>query len=81
MAKNKMTVSIDPDVLAEADAAARAEGLNRSAYVERTLRREHYRRLLATAEPGTSSSEHESDLRELLRWQATLGNGDTQHAS
>jgi hypothetical protein len=81
MPKNKMTVSIDAGVLAEADAAARAEGLNRSAYVERSLRREHYRRLLASAPPGNAVFEDEPDLRELLRWQATLGGDDMLHAS
>jgi hypothetical protein len=81
MAKGKMTVSVDSQVLADADAAARAEGLNRSAYVERTLRREHYRRLLASAEPAVPGADHEHDLRDLLRWQAALGSDDVPNAS
>ncbi|MBB5790513.1 ribbon-helix-helix domain-containing protein [Jiangella mangrovi] len=77
MAKEKMTVTLDPSTLADIDADARQAGLNRSEFVERALRREHYRRLLAQAgrPPHSPSSQndqsHQSDqqLRDLLAWQ------------
>ncbi|MGH8828433.1 MAG: ribbon-helix-helix protein, CopG family [Jiangellaceae bacterium] len=72
MAKDKMTVTIDPGVYADVDADARAAGLNRSEYVERVLRNEHYRRLLARVEPPKPmSTGEERRLRDLLAWQQT----------
>lgn len=46
MAKEKISTTIESDVLANADADAAALGLNRSEYVERTLRADHLRRVL-----------------------------------
>ena len=43
MAKEKISVTVDQSVLAEADADAKAAGLNRSEMVERALRNEHLR--------------------------------------
>jgi len=48
MAKEKISVTVDATVLAEADADARAAGLNRSELIERALRNEHLRRALGT---------------------------------
>jgi metal-responsive CopG/Arc/MetJ family transcriptional regulator len=48
MAKEKISVTVDAAVLAEADADARAAGLNRSELIERALRNEHLRRALHT---------------------------------
>lgn len=70
MAKSKMTVTIDPAVLTDADADADAAGLNRSEYVEHVLRTEHYRRLIAQAAPRPPLSDtDEQGLRDLLSWQ------------
>ena len=43
MAKDKVSVTIDQDVLGAADADARAAGLNRSEMIEQALRNEHLR--------------------------------------
>jgi metal-responsive CopG/Arc/MetJ family transcriptional regulator len=43
MAKDKVSVTLDRDVLAAADADAQATGLNRSELVEQALRHEHLR--------------------------------------
>lgn len=43
MAKDKVTVTVDQEVLAAADADAKAAGLNRSELVEQALRHEHLR--------------------------------------
>lgn len=43
MAKEKISVTVDADVLAGADADARSAGLNRSELVEQALRNEHLR--------------------------------------
>ncbi len=48
MAKEKISVTVDRAVLADADADADAAGLNRSEMVERALRNEHLRRALRT---------------------------------
>lgn len=48
MAKEKISVTVDAAVLAEADADARAAGLNRSELIEQALRNEHLRRALHT---------------------------------
>jgi metal-responsive CopG/Arc/MetJ family transcriptional regulator len=70
MAKEKMTVTLDPSTLADIDADARQAGLNRSEFVERALRREHYRRLLDRARaPRKASRQDEQSLRDLLSWQ------------
>lgn len=43
MAKDKVSVTLDQDVLAAADADAKTAGLNRSEMVEQALRHEHLR--------------------------------------
>lgn len=43
MAKDKVSITLDQDVLAAADADAKAAGLNRSELVEQALRHEHLR--------------------------------------
>ncbi|TXI56299.1 ribbon-helix-helix domain-containing protein [Mycolicibacterium mageritense] len=43
MAKDKVSVTIDRDVLATADADAKSAGLNRSEMIEQALRNEHLR--------------------------------------
>jgi metal-responsive CopG/Arc/MetJ family transcriptional regulator len=48
MAKEKISVTVDTAVLADADADATAAGLNRSELIERALRNEHLRRALHT---------------------------------
>ena len=48
MAKEKISVTVDATVLADADADAKAAGLNRSELIERALRNEHLRRALQT---------------------------------
>ena len=48
MPKEKISVTVDAAVLAEADADARAARLNRSEMIERALRNEHLRRALNT---------------------------------
>lgn len=70
MAKEKMTVTVDAGVFADVDADAREDGLNRSEYVERALRNEHYRRLFARVEaPAPLRAEDDQRLRDLLAWQ------------
>lgn len=70
MAKEKMTVTLDPTTLADIDADARQAGLNRSEYVERALRREHYRSLLdRVSAPAPMSPSEDKGLRDLLAWQ------------
>jgi ribbon-helix-helix CopG family protein len=46
MAKQKISVTVDAAVLADADADAKAAGLNRSEMIERVLRNENLRRAL-----------------------------------
>ena len=48
MAKEKISVTVDADVLASTDADAKAAGLNRSELIEQALRNEHLRRALHT---------------------------------
>jgi post-segregation antitoxin (ccd killing protein) len=48
MPKEKISVTVEAAVLADADADAKAAGLNRSELVERALRNEHLRRALHT---------------------------------
>ncbi len=43
MAKDKVSITVDQAVLADADADARAAGLSRSEMVEQALRNEHLR--------------------------------------
>lgn len=71
-----MTVTLDPSTLADVDADARQAGLNRSEFVERALRREHYRRLLDRAgrpahvtAQSAQSTQSDQQLRDLLAWQ------------
>lgn len=73
MAKNKVTVTIDPTVLSDADADAASAGLNRSEYVEHVLRVAHYRRLLAATTSPPLSDADADQIRGLLAWQADLG--------
>jgi len=46
MAKEKISVTVEAAVLADADADGKAAGLNRSELVERALRNEHLRSVL-----------------------------------
>lgn len=48
MAKEKVSVTVDATVLADADSDAKAAGMNRSEMIERALRNEHLRRALHT---------------------------------
>jgi metal-responsive CopG/Arc/MetJ family transcriptional regulator len=48
MAKEKISVTVDATVLADADSDAKAAGMNRSEMIERALRNEHLRRELHT---------------------------------
>jgi hypothetical protein len=75
MAKEKTTITIDPEVLADADAAAHAAGMNRSAYIERVLRHEHYRRLLESSPQPSSSDDEEHQLRRAVAWQQETARG------
>ncbi|OIN82700.1 ribbon-helix-helix domain-containing protein [Mycobacterium malmoense] len=43
MAKQKISVTVDADILAATDANARSAGLNRSEMIEQALRNEHLR--------------------------------------
>lgn len=73
MAKDKITVTVDPDVLRDVDADAAAAGLNRSEYVQKVLRDAHLARLLSRVEPQPPlPAGEEKSLRGLLRWQAGL---------
>ena len=56
MAKEKVSVTVDATVLADADADAKAAGLNRSELIERALRNEHLRRALHTYTTRTASA-------------------------
>ena len=71
MAKQKMTVTLDPDLLAQIDTDASTAGLNRSEYVERALRNEYYRRLLARVDaPHRETPADQRRMRDMLGWQA-----------
>ncbi|TDE10692.1 ribbon-helix-helix domain-containing protein [Jiangella asiatica] len=70
MAKEKVTVAISSSSLALLDADAKASGLNRSEFVERAVRNEHYRRLLDQAEGPTWAADDDALAREALRMQA-----------
>lgn len=70
MAKDKVTMTIDPWVLADTDADAEAAGYNRSEYVERVLRDAHYARLLAQMPPrAPMAADEEAHLRAVMDWQ------------
>jgi hypothetical protein len=69
MAKDKVTLTIDRRVLADAADDAAAAGLNRSQYVEKLLHDDHYRRLLASATPSPMSPQEEKLTRQILDWQ------------
>ena len=73
MAKDKVTVTLDPLVVGTADAAAREDGISRSEYVERVLRDAHYRRMLAHTQAAPLDTAETESLRDLLTWQAGLG--------
>lgn len=70
MAKEKVTVALNSSSLALLDADAKASGLNRSEFVERAVRNEHYRRLLDQVEGPSWTSDEEAMLRDVLRMQA-----------
>jgi hypothetical protein len=72
MAREKMTITIDPQTREHVDADADADGVSRSEYVTRVLRHEHYRRLLARVESSPMSPKEEQSLRGLLAWQAAV---------
>ena len=63
MAKEKISMTVDAPVLAEADADARAAGLNRSEMIERALRNEHLRRALYTYTTRTAPGAQHRLLR------------------
>ncbi|WGI36182.1 ribbon-helix-helix protein, CopG family (plasmid) [Mycolicibacterium aubagnense] len=71
MAKDKVTVTVDQEVLAAADADAKAAGLNRSELVERALRHEHLRIALKsyTAEtvPALNIDDYAQNIYEANR--------------
>lgn len=69
MAREKMTITIDPQTLQQVDADARADKLSRSEYVARVLRHEHYRRLLERATPTPMTEDEGQSLRDLVAWQ------------
>jgi hypothetical protein len=73
MAKDKVTVTLDPAVVASTDQDATAEGMNRSEYVERVLRDAHYYRLLSRAAPDPLPDGNAAGLRSLLAWQQNPG--------
>ncbi|PZF85206.1 ribbon-helix-helix domain-containing protein [Jiangella anatolica] len=70
MAKEKVTVAISSSSLALLDADAKASGLNRSEFVERAVRNEHYRRLLDQVEGPSWTEDDETLARAALRLQA-----------
>ncbi|PND54180.1 antitoxin [Mycobacterium sp. ENV421] len=71
MAKDKVSVTLDRDVLAAADADAKAAGLNRSELVEQALRHEHLRIALksyaATTVPALNIDDYAQKLYEANR--------------
>ncbi|TDD64548.1 CopG family transcriptional regulator [Jiangella aurantiaca] len=70
MAKEKVTVAISSSSLALLDADAKASGLNRSEFVERAVRNEHYRRLLDQVEGPSWTPAEDAMARDVLRVQA-----------
>lgn len=69
MAKDKVTVTVAPEVLADTDNDAAEEQMNRSEYVEKVLRDEHYRRLIARATPSPLPADVEAEIRQVFDWQ------------
>jgi len=81
MAKEKISATIETDVLAAADANAAALGLNRSEYIEQTLRADHLRRVLADYKartvPALGIDKYADDLHQAnLDLALTLPSGD-----
>lgn len=70
MAKDKVTVTLDPGAVTRADDDAAALGLNRSEFVERALTDAHYRLRLARAGNDPLPGGDAAGLRNLLTWQA-----------
>lgn len=68
MAKDKVTLTLSPDVLAVADSDARAAGLNRSQWVERVLQRAHSQALMAEA----GRRMREQAVADPVEWQSYL---------
>ncbi|MGH3738082.1 MAG: ribbon-helix-helix protein, CopG family [Micromonosporaceae bacterium] len=64
-----MTVTVDQEVLADADEAARAAGISRSEYVERALRETYYRQLLARATPAPLPQSEQDRIKRTLTFQ------------
>ena len=56
MAKEKISVTVDGAVLANADADAKAAGVNRSEWIEQALRNGHLRRALDTYTTRTAAA-------------------------
>lgn len=83
MAKEKISATIEADVLANADADAAALGLNRSEYIEQTLRADHLRRVLidykTRAVPALNIDAYADDLHQAnLALTNTLPGGSGQ---
>lgn len=83
MPKEKISATVEADVLADADADAAALGLNRSEFIEKALRAEHLRRVLADYKertiPALGISAYADDLYKAnLALTLTLPTGDDQ---
>jgi hypothetical protein len=83
MAKDKVTVTLDPEIIAYTDADAASEGLNRSEYVERTLRDVHNRLRARRAVEGTAALLADPDFAAQLAaaraWTAPFREARSQH--
>lgn len=66
MAKYEVSLSLDQDVLAAADADAKAAGLNRSELVEQALRHEHLRITLKSYTTTTSPALNIDDYAQKI---------------
>ncbi|OAN32065.1 ribbon-helix-helix protein, CopG family [Mycolicibacterium iranicum] len=66
MAKYEVSLSLDQDVLAVADADAKAAGLNRSELVEQALRHEHLRITLKSYTTTTSPALNIDDYAQKI---------------
>ena len=69
MAKSKVTVTIDPDVLNRADRAAEAEGVSRSEFFEKALTEKSYRLLFEKAGQVPLPQSEQDTIRRILDYQ------------
>ncbi len=74
VAKDKVTVTLDQEVLTAADADAKAPGLNRSELVEQALRHEHLRIALKSYTTATVPALNIDDYAQKI-YQATRAAG------